>query len=63
MAGSLTQILKVGADKWFEEANMAFEKLKMTMMTLPVLAMPDFNLPFEIETCFRLWSRSRSNTS
>ncbi|TYK26199.1 transposon Tf2-1 polyprotein isoform X1 [Cucumis melo var. makuwa] len=42
--------VKVGAYKWTGEAQMAFEKLKMAMMTLPVLAMPNFNLPFEIET-------------
>lgn len=35
--------------KWSEEANVAFEKLKRAMMTLPVLAMLDFNLLFEIE--------------
>nr|ADN33669.1 ty3-gypsy retroelement transposase [Cucumis melo subsp. melo] len=49
-AGPLTQLLKNGAFKWNEEANESFEKLKTAMMTLPVLAMPDFNLPFEIET-------------
>ncbi|TYK19571.1 transposon Tf2-1 polyprotein isoform X1 [Cucumis melo var. makuwa] len=46
----LTQLLKLGAFKWNEKAQLAFNKLKMAMMTLPVLAMPDFNLPFEIET-------------
>lgn len=33
----LTQLLKIGAYKWDEKANTAFEKLKMAMMTLPVL--------------------------
>lgn len=49
IATPLTQLLKAGAYKWSEEANVAFEWLKMAMMTLPVLAIPDFNLPFEIE--------------
>ncbi|KAA0067599.1 ty3-gypsy retroelement transposase [Cucumis melo var. makuwa] len=44
-----TNLLKAGAYKWAEEASEAFEKLKMAMMTLPVLDMPNFNLPFEIE--------------
>ena len=48
--GPLTQLLKNGASKWHEEANESFEKLKTATMTLPVLAMPDLNLPFEIET-------------
>ncbi|TYK23171.1 Ty3/gypsy retrotransposon protein [Cucumis melo var. makuwa] len=46
----LTQLLKTGAYKWTEEAETAFEKLKTAMMTLPVLALSDFNLPFEIES-------------
>ncbi|TYK14310.1 ty3-gypsy retrotransposon protein [Cucumis melo var. makuwa] len=50
IAGPLTQLLKNGSFKWNEEANASFEKLKTTMMTLLVLTMPDFNLPFEIET-------------
>lgn len=49
MAAPLTQLLETGAYHWNEKASVAFEKLKTTMMTLPVLAMPDFNLPFEIE--------------
>ncbi|KAL0553234.1 hypothetical protein IC582_007123 [Cucumis melo] len=50
MAAPPTQLLKTRTYKWNEEANTAFEKLKMAMVTLPVLAMPDFNLPFEIES-------------
>ncbi|TYK02034.1 transposon Tf2-1 polyprotein isoform X1 [Cucumis melo var. makuwa] len=49
IAGTLTQLLNNGSFKWNEEAETSFEKLKTTMMTLPVLAMPNFNLPFEIE--------------
>ena len=32
------------------EVEEAFEKLKKAMLTFPVLAMPDFSLPFKIET-------------
>ncbi|KAA0059567.1 Ty3/gypsy retrotransposon protein [Cucumis melo var. makuwa] len=50
IAAPLTQLLKKGAYKWDVETETAFDKLKKAMMTLPVLAMPDFNLPFEIES-------------
>lgn len=46
----LTQVLKQGNYEWSEEAQRAFETLKKAMMTLPVSALPDFNLPFEVET-------------
>ncbi|KAL0544147.1 hypothetical protein IC582_019259 [Cucumis melo] len=49
IAAPLTQLLKKGAYKWDAEAETAFGKLKKAMMT-PVLTMPDFNLPFEIES-------------
>lgn len=45
MVASLTQLLKRGAFAWSEEAHWALESLKTTMVTLPVLALPDFNLP------------------
>ncbi|KAL4026508.1 hypothetical protein IC575_014939 [Cucumis melo] len=50
IAGPLTQLLKNGNFKWSEDASVAFEKLKTSMMTLPMLVMPDLNFPFEIET-------------
>ncbi|TYK04251.1 Transposon Ty3-I Gag-Pol polyprotein [Cucumis melo var. makuwa] len=46
----VTQLLKLGAFKWIEEAQMVFEHLQEAMMTLPVLALPVFNVPIEIET-------------
>lgn len=50
VAAPLTQLLKSGAYEWSDEVQKAFEKLKTMMMTLPTLALSDFNLPFEIET-------------
>ncbi|TYK28908.1 Transposon Tf2-6 polyprotein [Cucumis melo var. makuwa] len=50
IVGSLTQLFNNGSFKWNEEAKASFEKLKTAVITLLVLAMPDFNLPFEIET-------------
>lgn len=50
IASPLTQLLKKGSFKLIEEAREAFMKLKNTMMTLPMLALPDFSIPFEIET-------------
>ncbi|KAA0054210.1 ty3-gypsy retroelement transposase [Cucumis melo var. makuwa] len=50
IAAPLTQFLKKGSFKWSEEANETFEKLKKAMMSSPVLALPKFDQPFEIET-------------
>ncbi|KAA0041085.1 uncharacterized protein E6C27_scaffold477G00590 [Cucumis melo var. makuwa] len=50
IAAPLTQLLKKGGFKWNEEAEEAFGKLKQAMMSLPVLTLPNFNQPFEIET-------------
>ncbi|KAA0043343.1 putative ribose-5-phosphate isomerase 4 [Cucumis melo var. makuwa] len=49
IAAPLTQLLKLGAFKWNDEAQLAFNRLQEAMMTLPVLALPDFSVPFEVE--------------
>ncbi|GJZ35885.1 putative mitochondrial protein [Tanacetum coccineum] len=46
----LTQLLKKEGYKWTEEAQQAFETLKVAMMKSPVLALLDFSKPFEVET-------------
>lgn len=50
IAAPLTQLLKIGGFKWSMEAQEAFIKLQQAMVSLPVLALPDFSIPFEIET-------------
>ena len=50
IAAPLSHLLKLGSFKWIAEAQEAFIKLQQAMMTLPVLALPDFNIPFEVET-------------
>ena len=50
IATPLTRLTKKNSFRWTEEATQAFELLKKAMVTLPVLALADFELPFEIET-------------
>lgn len=50
IAAPLSQLLKNSGFKWIEETQEAFTKLQNAMMTLPVLALLDFSVSFEIET-------------
>ena len=50
IAAPLTNQLKKDSFKWGEDATNAFEALKKAMADLPMLALPDFNRPFIIET-------------
>lgn len=46
----LTELLKKDAFKWSEEVEAAFLELKKVMMNPPVFALPNFPLPFVVET-------------
>ncbi|KAL8087899.1 hypothetical protein AgCh_037877 [Apium graveolens] len=47
---NLTDLLKKGNFQWNELAQESFEKLKLALTTAPVLAIPDFNKEFMVET-------------
>lgn len=50
IAGPLTDLLKRGTFTWTEKANAAFAQLKLAMTTMPVLHLPNFDIPFHIDT-------------
>ena len=46
----LTNLLKKGGFSWSNEATLAFQTLKNRMVSAPVLALPNYTIPFTIET-------------
>lgn len=50
VAKPLTQLLTKKGFLWNDQAQQAFEQLKLAMVNTPVLALPNFAHPFTIET-------------
>jgi hypothetical protein len=50
IARPLTHFLKKNQFAWSEQTRQPFEELKIAMTSTPILAMPDFNETFIIET-------------
>ncbi|KAL4568635.1 hypothetical protein LXL04_024250 [Taraxacum kok-saghyz] len=50
IAKPLTEKLRKDQFGWNDRAEESFKRLKQAMTTVPILAMPDFNKNFEVET-------------
>jgi hypothetical protein len=49
LTAPLTDLTKKGAFEWTDEAQGVFNRMKDIMSSCPVLAFPDFTLPFVLE--------------
>lgn len=49
IAKPLTELTKKYGFLWNSTAAIAFEQLKVAVTTTPVVALPNFSIPFEIE--------------
>lgn len=47
---ALTDLLRKDNFNWSDKATLAFEEQKKALTTAPLLAMPDFSIPFIVET-------------
>lgn len=50
IAKPLTNLLRHKTFQWTPEAQQAFDELKIAMIKTPVLTLPDFQAPFQMET-------------
>lgn len=50
IAASLVHVTTMEQFVWTLQAQEAFDQLKRALVAAPILALPDFNLPFTIET-------------
>lgn len=49
LAAPLTNLLRKNCFKWSHDATIAFEELKKTLTTTPILTLPYFSQPFIVE--------------
>jgi len=50
LVGLLTELLKKDNFHWHDEASLAFKNLKEVVTQAPVLVLPNFTLPIQLET-------------
>lgn len=51
----MTKCIKQGKFEWNREAQQAFDTIKQLLCNTPILALPDFSQPFEVD-CDASWS-------